>query len=110
MGHKADPSYLLGWGDSTYDADGTLWPLMRSGLTTSNYSNPQFDALIDRGQMTMDKEKRKKIYSDALKLMHEDVPFAWCYQQVDIYGVNERVSWKARPDERLVVFDMSFKK
>jgi hypothetical protein len=24
--------------------------------------------------------------------------------------VNERVHWKARPDERLVVFDMSFKK
>ena len=31
-------------------------------------------------------------------------------QQMDIYGVNERVSWKARPDERLVVFDMFFKK
>jgi peptide/nickel transport system substrate-binding protein len=110
MGHKADPSYLLGWGASTYDADGTLWPLMRSGLTTSNYSNPQVDALIDQGQITMDREKRKRIYSEALKLMHEDVPFAWCYQQVDIYGVNERVNWKARPDERLVVFDMSFKK
>ena len=24
MGHKANPSYLLGWGDTTYDADGTL--------------------------------------------------------------------------------------
>ena len=29
---------------------------------------------------------------------------------MDIYGVNERVNWKARTDERLVVFDMSFKK
>lgn len=108
--HKADPSYLLGWGDTTYDADGTLWPLMRSGRPISNYSNPQVDALIDQGKVTMDKQKWQKIYSDALKLIHEEVPLAWCYQQVDIYGVNERVNWKARPDERLVVFDMSFKK
>jgi len=109
MGHKADPSYLLGWGDTTYDADFTLY-LLRSGQAVSNYSNPQVDALIDQGKITMDKEKRKKIYSDALKIIHEDVPLAWVYQQVDIYGVNERVNWKARPDERLVVFDMSFKK
>jgi peptide/nickel transport system substrate-binding protein len=95
MGHKADPSYLLGWGDTTYDADFTLWPLLRSGRPISTYSNPQVDALIDQGQISMDKKKRQKIYSDALKLIHEDVPFAWCYQQVDIYGVNERVNWKA---------------
>jgi len=110
MGHKANPSYLLGWGDTTYDADQTLWPLLRSGMAVSNYSNPQLDALIDQGKVTMDKQKRQEIYSDALKIIHEDVPLAWCYQQVDIYGVNERVNWKARPDERLVVFDMSFKK
>jgi peptide/nickel transport system substrate-binding protein len=110
MGHKADPAYLLGWGDTTYDADFTLFPLLRSGRPISTYSNPRVDTLIDQGQTTMDKKKRQKIYSDALKIIHEDVPFAWCYQQVDIYGVNERVNWKARPDERLVVFDMSFKK
>jgi len=109
MGHKADPAYLLGWGDTTYDADFTLY-LLRSGQAVSNYSNPQLDALIDQGKVTMNKQKRQKIYSDALKIIHEDVPFAWCYQQRDIYGVNERVNWKARPDERLVVFDMSFRK
>ena len=45
-----------------------------------------------------------------MKLIHEDVPWVWAYQQVDIYGVNERVNWKARMDERLEVFNMSFKK
>ncbi len=110
MGHKGDPSYLLGWGDTTYDADFTLWPLLRSGRPISTYSNPHVDELIDQGQTTMDKKKRQKIYSEALKMIHEDVPVAWVYQQIDIYGVNERVNWKARPDERLVVFDMSFRK
>jgi peptide/nickel transport system substrate-binding protein len=49
---------------------------MRSGMPVSNYSNPQVDALIDQGKVTMDKQKRQKIYSDALRIIHEDVPLA----------------------------------
>ncbi len=108
--HNAAPAYLLGWGNTTYDADFTIHPLMHSGLLLSNYANPKLDVLIDKAKTTMDKKKRQKIYSDAMKEIHEDVPWGWSYQQVDIYGVNERVNWKARSDERLVVFDMSFKK
>ena len=83
---------------------------MRTGQVLSNVSIPKLDALIDQGISTMDPKKRQKIYSDAAKLIKEEVAWAWAYQQVDIYGVNERVNWKARTDERLVVFDMSFKK
>ena len=108
--HKANPSYLLGWGNTTFDADYTISPLMRTAQRLSNYSNPKLDALIDQGATTMDPKKRQKIYSEAMKLIHEDVPWVWAYQQVDIYGVNERVNWKARMDERLEVFNMSFKK
>jgi len=109
-GHNAAPAYLLGWGNTTFDADFTISPLMRSGQVLSNFSNPQLDALIDQGITTMDKKKRQKIYAEAAKVIKEEVPWAWTYQQVDIYGVNERVNWKARMDERLEVFNMSFKK
>ncbi len=104
------PAYLLGWGNTSFDADFTIAPLMRTGKMLCNVSFPKLDELIDQGISTMDKKKRQKIYSDAAKLIQEEVPWAWTYQQVDIYGVNERVNWKARTDERLVVFDMSFKK
>ncbi len=76
----------------------------------SNISLPKLDALMDGGATTMDKQKRLKIYFDAIKLIYEEVPWGWSYQQVDIYGVSERVDWKARLDERLEVFNMSFKK
>jgi peptide/nickel transport system substrate-binding protein len=108
--HNNAPAYLLGWGNTSFDADFTINPLMRTGKLLSNVSFPKLDALIDQGISTMDPRKRQKIYSDAVKVIHEDVPWAWNYQQMDIYGVNERVNWKARTDERLVVFDMSFKK
>jgi peptide/nickel transport system substrate-binding protein len=108
--HNNPPAYLLGWGNTSFDADFTINPLMRTGKLLGNVSFPKLDALIDQGISTMDPKKRQKIYSDAVKVMKEEVPWAWAYQQVDIYGVNERVNWKARTDERLVVYDMSFKK
>ncbi len=108
--HNAPPAYILGWGNTSFDADFTINPLMRTGKILSNVSIPKLDALIDQGISTMDKKKRQKIYSDAVKVIKDEVAWAWVYQQVDIYGVNERVNWKARTDERLVGFDMSFKK
>ena len=108
--HKAGPSYLLGWGGATFDADATLFPMMRTGQVLSHYSNPKLDAMIEEARSTMNKAKRQIIYSEAARLVKEDVPWAFSYQQMDIYGVNERVNWKARTDERLVVFDMSFRK
>ncbi len=108
--HTGTPAYLLGWGNTSFDADFTINPLMRTGKLLSNVSFPKLDALIDQGISTMDPKKRQKIYSDAVKVIKEEIPWAWTYQQVDIYGVSERLNWKARTDERLVVFDMSFKK
>ena len=109
-GHTAGPLYLLGWGNATFDADGSLFALLRTGQVLSSFTNSKLDVLLDQGQATMDQKKRQKIYSDACKVIKEDVAWAFAYQQMDIYGVNERVNWKARTDERLVVFEMSFKR
>jgi peptide/nickel transport system substrate-binding protein len=107
--HKGGPSYILGWGGATFDADATLFPLLRTGQVLSHYSNPALDALIEEGRSIMDKGKRQKIYSVAARLLKEDAAWAFAYQQMDIYGVSERISWKPRPDEKLIVFNMSFK-
>lgn len=108
--HNNPPAYILGWGNTSFDADFTIAPLMRSGKILSNIALPKLDALIDQGISTMDPKKRQKIYSDMVKYIKEEVPWAWTYQQIDIYGVNERMNWKARTDELMPVFDMSFKK
>ena len=108
--HNNAPAYLLGWGNTSFDADFTIAPLMRTGKLLGNVSFPRLDELIDQGISTMDPKKRQKIYSEASQVIHEEVPWAWTYQQMDIYGVSERLNWKARTDERLAVFDMSFKK
>ncbi len=108
--HNNAPAYLLGWGNTSFDADFTINPLMRTGLLLSNVSFPALDTLIDQGISTMDKKKRQKIYSDAAKIIKEEVLWAWTYQQIDIYGVNERLNWKSRTDELMPAFEMSFTK
>ncbi len=108
--HKGQPSYLLGWGGATFDADATLFPLLRTGQVLSHYTNPTLDAMIDEGRSIMDKKKRQKIYTEAAELVKEEAPWAFAYQQMDIYGVSERTNWKPRPDEKIFVYNMSFKK
>ena len=98
------------WGGATFDADGTFFPLMRTKQVLSHFSNEALDRLIDQGRSTMDRGKREKIYSEACKIFAEEVPWAFAYQQMDIYGVSERVTWKSRGDEKLIVYNMSFKK
>jgi len=107
--HNNAPAYILGWGNTSFDADFTIAPLMRSEKVLSNIALPKLDALIDQGISTMDPKKRQKIYSDMVKYIKEEVPWAWAYQQIDIYGVNERLNWKARTDELMVVFEMSLR-
>lgn len=108
--HKGGPSYLLGWGGATFDADATLFPMLRTGQVLSHYSNAKLDGMIEEARSIMDKNKRQKIYLEAAKLVKEEVPWAFAYQQMDIYGLSARVNWKPRPDEKMFVVNMSFKK
>jgi peptide/nickel transport system substrate-binding protein len=108
--HKGGPAYILGWGGATFDADATLFPMLRTDQVLSHYSNPKLDAIIEEARAIMDKGKRQKLYTEASQIFKEEVPWGFCYQQIDIYGVSERLNWKPRPDEKIVVFQMSFKK
>jgi peptide/nickel transport system substrate-binding protein len=58
----------------------------------------------------MDKAKRLKIYFEACRIVKEEVPFAFMYEQIDLYGVSVRLNWAPRPDEKIFVYNMSFKK
>jgi hypothetical protein len=37
------------------------------------------------------------------------MPAVPLYQQVDLYGASKRLNWKARSDELIKAYDMSFK-
>ncbi len=65
--------------------------------------------MVDQAQSMMDEKKRLEIYHRINKLWVEDVPAVPLYQQVDLYGANRRLAWKARSDEVIKAYDMSLK-
>jgi len=107
--HKAGPMWLIGWGTPTIDAETVYAPLFRSGSNLGNYSNPDFDGMIDQAQTMMDEKKRREIYHRINQMWVDDVPAVPLYQQVDLYGANRRLAWKARSDEVIKAYDMAIK-
>ncbi|MCL4424139.1 MAG: ABC transporter substrate-binding protein [Firmicutes bacterium] len=109
MAKELTGMYLLGWGNSTFDADGTLYPLLRTGQRFSYYENPKLDKLLDEARSTIDEQKRLADYHEAVKIINQDAAWLFLHQQRDIYGASKRIEWEARPDELLWLYDAKLK-
>ena len=106
MARELEGMYLLGWGNATFDADGTLYSLIRTGTRFSYYSNEGVDVLLDRARSTIDAAQREADYQEALAIIREEAPWIFLHQQQDLYGVSTRVDWEARSDERIWLGDV----
>ncbi len=108
--HKAGPVWLIGWGTSDDGRRGHLRAavqvaqhLRRTGRTTD------FNGMVEEAQTQMDEKKRLAQYHRINKLWIEEVPAIPLYQQIDLYGANKRLTWKARSDELIRAYDMALK-
>jgi len=107
--HKPGPVWLIGWGTGTVDAETVYGPLFRSGSNLGNYHNADFDGMVDQAQTQMDEKQRLATYHRINRLWIDDMPAVPLYQQLDLYGANKRLNWKARSDELIKAYDMSLK-
>jgi peptide/nickel transport system substrate-binding protein len=94
------------WSCSCLDADGVIYPLFRTGSIWSSYTNPKFDADVDQARTTLDDAKRKELYSDASRILQDDVVGDALWQVKALYGARANLSWQPTVDEQLFVFDM----
>jgi oligopeptide transport system substrate-binding protein len=67
---------FVGWGADFPDAQNYLEPNLKTGAgnNKSAYSNPQFDALLDKVGGEYNREKALDTYKEAQKLAHADSP------------------------------------
>jgi peptide/nickel transport system substrate-binding protein len=107
--HKAGPVWLIGWGQPMMDAEGIYVPLFHTGSLLSNYHNPDLDGMVDEAQKTMDEKKRLELYHRVNKLWIDDAAAVPLYQQIDLYGASKRLVWKARSDELIKAYEMSWR-
>lgn len=103
-----------------------LWPMAMTGsqppddphLQFSQYHstwryayirNDELDALIEAGEIEMDRDKRAAIYREASELLHELAPIVFLYSGTNYYGVNEAVkNLHPRGDARFFFYNVTF--
>ena len=105
--HKAGPVWLIGWGHPSLDAEAIYVPLFKSPGIFVNWSNEDFNGMVEQAQTQMDDKKRYAEYQRINKLWIDEVPAIPLYQQIDLYGANKRLVWKARSDELIRAYDMA---
>ena len=94
------------------DADGSLWRLFHPNGFSGKYwagSQPghRFHELMEEARYSLDPKKRKALYEEATRIIHEDKPWLEMFQEVVIYGVSPRVSFRPRADYRLIASEMT---
>ncbi|MCG5486111.1 MAG: peptide ABC transporter substrate-binding protein [Sinorhizobium meliloti] len=56
------------------------------GSNTAQYSNPEVDALLDKGTRTFDPEARRPIYHRIQEIVRQDLPFLPLYAATNVMG------------------------
>jgi peptide/nickel transport system substrate-binding protein len=100
------PFYYENRGSLT-DADTLYDQYFRTGTTKrTNYSNPEFDKIIEEEQKTEDEKKRVALLQRAGKVIMEEALMVPLYNLADIYGLARNLAWHMRPDEKVLGWDM----
>ncbi len=109
-------SYLIGWGNSNFDADRTLFTMLYGGTVEggpeqavfSYFQNEDYDSLILQARQTLDEGERLELYRQAQEIVAEQAPWIFLYQQGDVYGVNTALNWEPLANELIWAYSASF--
>jgi peptide/nickel transport system substrate-binding protein len=108
LDHKTEDIFMNGWCLPSLEPDHWVTPNLHTGEPVSQYSNPEVDKLIAQARAEMNVDKRKALYGQLLRLIRDDAPWIFGYQQMDIYGVSSRLRWTPRGDESIRLTEISF--
>lgn len=89
--------FILGWSNSTGDADYGLYALFHSSQhgdpgNRAFYTNADVDALLDAGRRESDSAARESIYKDAIQKISDDSPVAFVLHPSILTGVSNKVT------------------
>lgn len=87
--NTAPQVYILGWCADYPDPQNWLSVYWRTGGFGERigYSNPDFDALVDQADTTVDPATRSELYAQAQRLLTDGVPVAFAWNNVNTYMV-----------------------
>jgi peptide/nickel transport system substrate-binding protein len=105
--HYAYSVMLFGWGSGTGEMSSPLRSLIATpnrekGMGPSNrgrYSNPNFDALIEKAVATVDDKAREKLLQEATEMAMADYAVIPLYYQKNIWATRKGLTYTPRTDE-----------
>jgi len=97
---------LMGWGNSTGDADSSLYGTFHSSQrkgtrNLANYNSPEVDKLMEEARRITDRDVRRKTYHKILDTIQDDAPWRPLYLPITVYGMKENVEGFAEVLEHL---------
>jgi peptide/nickel transport system substrate-binding protein len=97
--------FFLGWGPALH-GQGTIEPLFKADATYSSYGNNKvLDDKIAKAVTIVDAKARAAAYAELQKLVHDEAPWVFLWQQHDLYGVAQSVEWTPRADEKVWMYE-----
>jgi peptide/nickel transport system substrate-binding protein len=98
LGLKDKGIYLLGVGKNIY-ADDHFFTYYHSKGRGFYFSDQEVDGLIDKALSTLDENVRMDAFKQLQRVLIDKAHWAYLYQQMDIYGVRNRLQFEPTPDE-----------
>ncbi|MHD0319439.1 hypothetical protein ABDA05_17720, partial [Fusobacterium sp. THCT1E2] len=88
--------FMIGWSNSSGDADYGLTPMLHSSMkgnsgNRSFFDNKEFDTLLEEGKVELNPEKRAEIYARAQDVMNREVPILPIYFMPASAGIRKEV-------------------
>jgi peptide/nickel transport system substrate-binding protein len=71
----------------------------RGPANWGGYSNPTFDALVDKATATIDDPARERLLVQATEILAEDVAYIPLYSLINSWASKRSVIFEARPDQ-----------
>lgn len=82
----------LGWSGRP-DPDQNIYDdvVIGGSMNYGGYSNPQVDKLMKDARLELDPAKRTAIYTDAMKIVNDELPYIYFYHENNVLGLTKKV-------------------
>ncbi|MGB6780028.1 MAG: ABC transporter substrate-binding protein [Planococcus citreus] len=106
-------TFLLGWTGMNGDADNFIYTLLHGdnvGSTNSTqYDNPELNALLDQARIITDQEERNELYREAQVILHEDPPIIpLVHTSPSLAGKDNITGFDPHPTGRVMTSEIDF--
>ena len=104
--------YLTDWGSAYFDPFDLAVPKLKTKDrgNYSFYSNPEFDACMDKALTSIDQAARKEAYFKAQDILYQDVPWVFGYFREEVEAASANVeNWGPSMDSRINLHDVTLK-